>query len=156
VSELVLAEDREAVRVLTLNRPDELNALSSAMVERLAGRLADAAGDAAVRVVAAGAPAGRSAPGTTSMRKGQSWRRRRWRLLQIAAVDPTVLCLAKRAVNRAWEAAGFRDALRAGVELGAEIESARAPERAEFDRIAAERGLKAPLVWRDSPLRLSV
>ena len=68
---------------------------------------------------------------------------------ELAMVDPAVMTLTKRALNRSWEAAGFRQALIAGVELGAEIEATRAPEREEFDRIAAEEGLKEAIRWRD-------
>jgi enoyl-CoA hydratase len=67
----------------------------------------------------------------------------------LAAVDPTVMALTKRAINASWEKAGFREALRAGVEFGAVIESDRAPEREEFDRIAREQGLKEAIAWRD-------
>ncbi len=72
---------------------------------------------------------------------------------QLAVVDPLAMRLTKRAINRSWEAAGFRQAMLDGVEIGAEIESARVPERAEFDRIAAERGLKQALEWRDGRFR---
>jgi len=68
---------------------------------------------------------------------------------ELAVVDPVAMTFTKRALNRSWEAAGFRQALIEGVELGAEIESARVPEREEFDRIAAERGLKEAIRWRD-------
>jgi enoyl-CoA hydratase len=68
---------------------------------------------------------------------------------ELAVVDPLAMRLTKRAVNRSWEVAGFRQALLQGVEIGAEIESAQVPEREEFDRIAAERGLKEALRWRD-------
>jgi enoyl-CoA hydratase len=51
LSELVLRERRDDVAVLTLNRPDQLNALSSAMLEALRARIAETAGDAAVRAV---------------------------------------------------------------------------------------------------------
>ena len=68
---------------------------------------------------------------------------------ELAVVDPAVMTLTKRALNRSWEAAGFRQALIEGVELGAEIESARVPEREQFDRIAAEKGLKEAIRWRD-------
>jgi len=40
--------------------------------------------------------------------------------------------------------------LRRGVELGGDIETSRSPERIEFERIAAERGLKEAIRWRDS------
>ena len=68
---------------------------------------------------------------------------------ELAVVDPVVMTLTKRALNRSWEAAGFRQALIDGVELGAEIETARVPEREEFDRITAEEGLREALLWRD-------
>jgi enoyl-CoA hydratase len=67
----------------------------------------------------------------------------------LAVVDPEVMTLTKRALNRSWEVAGFRQALIEGVELGALIESAPVPEREEFDRIATEQGLKAAIRWRD-------
>ena len=51
MSELVLRERREAVALLTLNRPEQLNALSSAMLEALAARVAELAGDAELRAV---------------------------------------------------------------------------------------------------------
>ena len=48
---LVLAEDRDAVRHLVLNRPQKRNALSSALIEELGDALRAAAGDASVRIV---------------------------------------------------------------------------------------------------------
>lgn len=68
---------------------------------------------------------------------------------ELAVVDPVAMRLTKRAINRSWDAAGFRQALQQGVEIGTEIESARVPEREEFERISTERGLKAALRWRD-------
>jgi enoyl-CoA hydratase len=47
----VVQEDLGAVRRLTLNRPDKLNALTSRMSEELSSALGDAAGDPDVRVV---------------------------------------------------------------------------------------------------------
>ena len=67
----------------------------------------------------------------------------------LAIVDPLAMRLTKQAVNRSWEAAGFRQALNEAVVLGAEIESARVPEREEFERLTAEKGLKEALLWRD-------
>jgi enoyl-CoA hydratase/carnithine racemase len=49
--DLVLAERVGATTVLTFNRPDKLNALSSAMLATFERRLDEAADDAAVRVV---------------------------------------------------------------------------------------------------------
>ena len=68
---------------------------------------------------------------------------------QLATVDPRVMRLTKKAVNAAWEKAGFREALRDGVRLGADIENTRSPERVEFEQIAATRGLKEAVRWRD-------
>jgi enoyl-CoA hydratase len=51
LSELVKSERREAVAWLTLNRPDQLNALSSRALEALRGRVAEVAADAGVRAV---------------------------------------------------------------------------------------------------------
>jgi enoyl-CoA hydratase len=68
---------------------------------------------------------------------------------QLAVVDPIVMALSKRAINASWEKAGFRQALMEGVELGAEIESSPAAERKEFDRLAAEKGLREAIRWRD-------
>ena len=59
----------------------------------------------------------------------------------------------KRAVNRAWEVAGFRSAMEANTELDALIETADLPQRAEFRRITKERGLKAAIAWRDARFR---
>lgn len=72
---------------------------------------------------------------------------------QLAIVDPEVMALTKRAINAGWDSAGFREALRAGVEIGVEIETLRAPERVEFERIAAEEGLKEAVRWRDGRFR---
>ena len=47
----ILRHDDEAVRTLTLHRPDALNALTPALLSELADTLAEAASDASVRVV---------------------------------------------------------------------------------------------------------
>ena len=72
---------------------------------------------------------------------------------QIAVLDPVVVSLTKRSINRAWEVAGFREALMANVDLDAVIESAEVPERIEFNRIREEKGLKAAIAWRDARFR---
>ena len=51
MAELVLSERREGVALLTLNRPDQLNALSSRLLEALRARVAEVAADGAVRAV---------------------------------------------------------------------------------------------------------
>ena len=50
-SDIVLTEDAGAVRVITLNRPERLNAITPALVEGLCDALADAQGDGSVRAI---------------------------------------------------------------------------------------------------------
>jgi enoyl-CoA hydratase/carnithine racemase len=72
---------------------------------------------------------------------------------EIAVIDPVALSLTKRSINRSWEAAGFREALLANVDLDAIIEAAEVPERKEFARVRSEQGLKAAIAWRDARFR---
>jgi enoyl-CoA hydratase/carnithine racemase len=72
---------------------------------------------------------------------------------QIAKNEPFVIQTTKRAVNRAWDVAGFRQALEANTELDTMIETADLPARAEFRRITTERGLKEAIAWRDARFR---
>jgi enoyl-CoA hydratase len=68
----------------------------------------------------------------------------------IAAAAPSSVQLTKRAINRSYEIMGMRQALLAGVDTDVLIESAGGPERAEFNRLRREVGLKAALAWRDA------
>lgn len=72
---------------------------------------------------------------------------------EIAKNEPFVVQTTKRAVNRAWDVAGFRAALAANVELDVMIETANLPARDEFRRITNEQGLKAAIAWRDARFR---
>jgi enoyl-CoA hydratase len=45
---------------------------------------------------------------------------------------------------------GLRAALASALETDIYIETAGGPERAEFNRIRREQGLKAALAWRDA------
>jgi enoyl-CoA hydratase len=47
----LLIHDAEGIRTVTLNRPDKLNALNTALVGEIRNAVADAAGDASVRVI---------------------------------------------------------------------------------------------------------
>ncbi len=51
MSDLLLREDRDRVRTLTLNRPDQLNAFNSALYAEVADALSAAAEDPGVAVV---------------------------------------------------------------------------------------------------------
>ena len=72
---------------------------------------------------------------------------------EIAKNEPFVIQTTKRAVNRAWDVAGFRAALAANTELDVMIETANLPARDEFRRITQEEGLKAAIAWRDARFR---
>ena len=72
---------------------------------------------------------------------------------EIAMNEPFVIQTTKRAVNRAWDVAGFRAALAANVELDVMIETANLPARDEFRRITQEQGLKKAIAWRDAKFR---
>lgn len=68
----------------------------------------------------------------------------------MAAAAPLAVRLTKRAINATFETMGLRAALTAALETDIFIESAGGPERAEFDRIRREQGLKAAIEWRDA------
>jgi enoyl-CoA hydratase len=72
---------------------------------------------------------------------------------EIAKNEPFVVQTTKRAVNRAWDVAGFRAAMAANTELDVMIETANLPARDEFRRITQEQGLKAAIAWRDARFR---
>jgi enoyl-CoA hydratase len=68
---------------------------------------------------------------------------------RLARTPPEVMALTKRMLNRAMDAAGFRVAVEAGIDLGAIINAADTPEQREWDTIVRRDGLKAALAWRD-------
>ena len=72
---------------------------------------------------------------------------------EIAKNEPFVVQTTKRAVNRAWDVAGFRAAMAANTELDVLIETANLPARDEFRTITNEQGLKAAIAWRDERFR---
>ncbi len=72
---------------------------------------------------------------------------------EIAKNEPFVIQTTKRAVNRVWDVAGFRQAMTANVELDVMIETANLPARDEFRSITNEQGLKKAIAWRDTKFR---
>jgi enoyl-CoA hydratase len=58
--------------------------------------------------------------------------------------------LTKRAINRSYETAGMREALLGALDADLVIGLGGGPERAEFNRIRTEHGLKAAIAWRDA------
>jgi enoyl-CoA hydratase len=69
---------------------------------------------------------------------------------RLARTPPEVMGPTKRMLNRAMDAAGFRLAVEAGLDLGAIINAADTPEQREWDEIVRRDGLKAALAWRDN------
>jgi enoyl-CoA hydratase len=68
---------------------------------------------------------------------------------RIARTPPEVMAPTKRMLNRAMDAMGFREAIEAGIDLGAIINAADTPEQREWDEIVRRDGLRAALAWRD-------
>jgi enoyl-CoA hydratase len=68
---------------------------------------------------------------------------------RLARTPPEVMGPTKRMLNRAMDAAGFRIAVEAGLDLGAIVNAADTPEQREWDEIVRREGLKAALAWRD-------
>ena len=68
---------------------------------------------------------------------------------RLARTPPEVMAPTKLMLNRAMDAAGFRMAVEAGLDLGAIINAADTPEQREWDAIVKRDGLKAALAWRD-------
>lgn len=68
----------------------------------------------------------------------------------IVAAAPLSVRMTKLAINRTYEIMGLRQALLASFETNLYIELSGGPERAEFNRIRKDQGLKAALAWRDA------
>jgi len=68
----------------------------------------------------------------------------------IVAAAPLSVRMTKQAINRSYEIMGLRQALLAALETDLYIELSGGPERAEFNRIRREQGVKAALAWRDA------
>ena len=68
---------------------------------------------------------------------------------RLARTPPEVMAPTKLMLNRAMDAAGFRNAVQVGLDLGTIINSADTPEQREWDEIVRRDGLKAALAWRD-------
>ena len=67
---------------------------------------------------------------------------------RMALIAPEALAAAKLAVNRGAEAAGFRNALQAGLDVCAPLYAATTEVGKEFEEIRSRDGLKAALAWR--------
>jgi enoyl-CoA hydratase len=67
---------------------------------------------------------------------------------RMALVAPEALAATKLAINRGADAAGFRNALQAGIDVVAPLYAATTEVGAEFRERAAKDGLPAALKWR--------
>jgi enoyl-CoA hydratase/carnithine racemase len=67
---------------------------------------------------------------------------------RMALISPEALAATKLAVNRGADAAGFRNAIRAGLDVLAPLYAGRTEVGMKFDEIREKDGLGAALKWR--------
>ena len=67
---------------------------------------------------------------------------------RMALMSPEALAATKLAINRGADAAGFRNAIRAGLDVLAGLYAARTEVGMKFDEIREKEGLGAALRWR--------
>jgi enoyl-CoA hydratase len=67
---------------------------------------------------------------------------------RLALISPEALASTKLAINRGADATGFRNALRAGLDVLAPLYAARTEIGLKFDEIREKEGLGAALRWR--------
>ena len=67
---------------------------------------------------------------------------------RLALISPEALAATKLGINRGADAAGFRNAIRAGLDVLAPLYAARTEVGMKFDEIREKEGLGAALKWR--------
>lgn len=67
---------------------------------------------------------------------------------RLALISPEALMATKLAISRGLDAAGFRDAMNAGVDVVAPLYATTTEVGRQFEEIRATQGLKAALGWR--------
>jgi len=67
---------------------------------------------------------------------------------RLAQIGPEALAAMKLAINRGMDAAGFRNAIQAGLDVVTPLYAAKTEAGAQFDEIRTKEGLKAALKWR--------
>jgi enoyl-CoA hydratase/carnithine racemase len=72
---------------------------------------------------------------------------------RMALMSPEALKATKLAVNRGADAAGFRNAIRAGLDVLAPLYAATTQVGQRFDEIREKEGLGAALKWRAAQFR---
>jgi len=145
MADTVLAEDRGAVRLLTLNRPDKLNAINGTLTSDLKAALAAAnADDSVAAVVLAGA--GRSFSAGADMKEAQSHAGRSHRARIQAAGGSTALYEAIMGIDKPVIAAVTGYALGGGCALVMASDMVVAGENAVLGYPEVKRGLAATAV----------
>jgi enoyl-CoA hydratase/carnithine racemase len=71
---------------------------------------------------------------------------------RLALISPEALAGTKLGINRGADAAGFRNAIRAGLDVLAPLYAARTEVGMKFDQIREKEGLGAALRWRAAQL----
>jgi enoyl-CoA hydratase len=69
---------------------------------------------------------------------------------RLALIGPETLYATKLSISRGADAAGFRNAIQAGVDIVAPLYATKTAVRAKFEEIIQESGLKKALAWRKS------
>jgi enoyl-CoA hydratase len=72
---------------------------------------------------------------------------------RLSLISPEALYATKRAVNRAADAAGFRTALYAGLDVVGPLYATTTEVGARFREIAATEGVPAAVRWRGAQFR---
>jgi len=145
VTELVIAETDGAVRTLTMNRPDKLNALNGALSEALVAALGDAdADDSVAAIVLAGA--GRAFSAGADMKEAESHRGRSQRQALRAAIHSGGPIQALLDTPKPIIAAVNGFALGAGCAIAISSDLVVAGEGATFGYPEVRRGLAATAV----------
>jgi enoyl-CoA hydratase/carnithine racemase len=72
---------------------------------------------------------------------------------RMTLIAPEALAATKLAINRGLDAAGFRNALNAGLDVLAPLYAATTDVGKEFDAIKEQDGLKAALAWRKAQFK---
>jgi enoyl-CoA hydratase/carnithine racemase len=135
---IVLYDVDDKVGVITLNRPDKLNAISHELQHALTEAFARAEADAATSVVLLRAE-GRTASLAYAKR--------------LSLISPEALYATKRAVNRVADAAGFRTALYAGLDVVGPLYATATEHGTQFREIARQQGVPAAVRWRSAQFK---